>query len=109
MKKKQRKVSCSRFALGALAGIGINARRRLSSDLNTATTKNTGKMMDSATTKMDLKTAIKVMRTHQSWRLGADIASTNPRTLTQAIEVVLDAAQRFSDNVEAIAAICGEI
>lgn len=58
--------------------------------------------------KMPLNDAIRELRRHQSWRLGADIAATNPKTLTQAIEVVLDAAERFSENLEAIKIICGE-
>lgn len=49
---------------------------------------------------MDLPTAIRELRRHQLWRLGADIASTNPKTLTTAIEVVLDAAERHSNEAE---------
>ena len=58
---------------------------------------------------MTLPEAIAILREHQSYRLGGDIASTNPKTLTTAIDVVLVAAERYSDNLIAIKAICGEL
>lgn len=41
------------------------------------------------TTTMKLKKAIKILKRHQQWRLGADIKIADPKTLTQAIDVVL--------------------
>ena len=38
---------------------------------------------------MKLKKAIKILKRHQQWRLGADIKRGEPKTLTQAIDVVL--------------------
>lgn len=38
---------------------------------------------------MKLSKAIKILKRHQQWRLGADIKIAEPKTLTQAIDVVL--------------------
>ena len=38
---------------------------------------------------MKLKKAIKILKRHQQWRLGADIKIAEPKILTQAIDVVL--------------------
>jgi hypothetical protein len=58
--------------------------------------------------KMDLKTAIEVLRKHQAWRNGWDVAPTRPITLTQAIDIVLDAATKCLENLEAIKSILDE-
>jgi hypothetical protein len=50
--------------------------------------------------KMDLKTAIEVLRKHQSWRNGWDVAPIKPTQLTWSIELVLDAAQKHAKTLD---------
>jgi len=38
---------------------------------------------------MKLKQAIKTLKKHQQWRLGADTEQTEPKKLTEAIDIVL--------------------
>jgi len=38
---------------------------------------------------MKLKRAIKTLKKHQQWRLGADTKPTEPKKLTEAINIVL--------------------
>lgn len=44
---------------------------------------------------MKLKKAIKVLEKHNEWRLGAETKQTNPKTLTQAIVIILKANDLF--------------
>ena len=60
------------------------------------------------TAKMDLKTAIEVLRKHQAWRNGWDVAPTRSIPLTHAIDIVLDAATKFLENLEAMKSILDE-
>lgn len=39
---------------------------------------------------MTLKQAIKVLERHNKWRLGAEIKATEPKELTEAIEVAIN-------------------
>ena len=38
---------------------------------------------------MNLKKAIKTLKKHQQWRLGAEIKIAEPKKLTEAIDVLL--------------------
>jgi len=52
---------------------------------------------------MRLKKAIKVLKKHQKWRLGAEIKPTDPKKLTEATNMVLYAIelqQRYIKNRE---------
>ena len=44
---------------------------------------------------MKLKKAIKVPEKHNEWRLGAETKQTDPKTLTQAIVIILKANDLF--------------
>jgi hypothetical protein len=44
---------------------------------------------------MKLKKAIKVLEKHNEWRLGAETKQTDPKTLTQAIVIILKANDLF--------------
>jgi hypothetical protein len=47
---------------------------------------------------MKIKKAIKILKKHQKWRLGAETKPTEPKKLTEAINRVLyhfDLLQRF--------------
>jgi hypothetical protein len=39
---------------------------------------------------MTLNQAIKVLKHHQKWRKGADIKPTEPRELTEALEIAIN-------------------
>lgn len=42
---------------------------------------------------MNLKKAIKILKKHQKWRLGAETKQTEPKKLTEAINLVLYAVK----------------
>jgi hypothetical protein len=47
--------------------------------------------------QMDLKTAIEILEYHQDWRLGKrDDMIHEPKKLTEAVDVVLDAAKMYN-------------
>ena len=50
---------------------------------------------------MNQQNAIEVLKAHQEWRMGADIPPTDPKQLTAAIDVVLEAMEE-SGNLSAI-------
>lgn len=39
---------------------------------------------------MTLQEAVKILETHQRWRLGAEIEISEPKVLTKALDVVLE-------------------
>lgn len=39
---------------------------------------------------MGINEAIKILENHNKWRLGADVQMTNPKTLTEAINTVVE-------------------
>ena len=42
---------------------------------------------------MTLQEAIKLLECHQKWRLGAEIEMTNEKLLTEALDLVIQAAK----------------
>jgi hypothetical protein len=46
---------------------------------------------------MNLTDAIKILKTHNEWRRGAEIEMTDPTMLGKAIDVVLEAISKVSD------------
>jgi len=44
---------------------------------------------------MKLKKAIKTLKKHQQWRLGADTKPTEPKELTEAIIIILKANELY--------------
>jgi hypothetical protein len=51
---------------------------------------------------MNLTEAIKILKTHNEWRRGAEIEMTDPATLGKAIDIVLEAVSTLSDVEEAV-------
>lgn len=47
---------------------------------------------------MKLSKAIKILKEHQEWRLGADTKPTDPKQLTQALEVAISILEQLLKN-----------
>lgn len=41
--------------------------------------------------------AIKILKEHQKWRLGADTKPTEPKRLTQALEVAINILEQLKN------------
>lgn len=46
---------------------------------------------------MKLPKAIKILKEHQEWRLGSDTKPTDPKQLTQALEVAINLLEQLKN------------
>lgn len=44
---------------------------------------------------MTLQKAIQILKEHQEWRLGADTKPTDPKLLTEAIEIAINLLEKL--------------
>jgi hypothetical protein len=51
---------------------------------------------------MNITDAIKILKTHNEWRRGAEIEQTEPVLIGQAIDIVLEAVSKRSEVEEAV-------
>jgi len=45
---------------------------------------------------MDLPEAINILETHNKWRLGAEIPPTEPKLLTEALDIIIKILKRLN-------------